>query len=344
MLIRKKLPEKLPALSGIREITQLSIITRDTEKTVQQLVKALNPGSFKLLSAKPPELFNTSYQGAKENWAMKAGLTWIGNTQVEVIQPIAGMTVFDDYLVHRDDRAGIEHIYFDAENFETTCNLYRKAGYPLQQDAQLNAAGKLGILPIPALPKFLRHLAARFGYTSTQDALKVDIELAKFPQGITQRTTLRAAIPEKWVPASRPFHFEDMPAQCPLKDIDAFYILCNDLEVVTWAYSKLTDKKPVIEKYDEDHLPGTGRLAYIRAGTSLLVLVQPEEGAVHTWLSEQGEGLSLLRGRPQRDIKSTKALLQDLGWVCSESKSAIGEVRLFATHQSLPFGLWISSD
>jgi hypothetical protein len=344
MLTRKKLPADLPCLIGIREITQISVITRDTERSAQQLVEALKVGSFKLFSAKAPALFNSSYKGKPEDWAMKAGLTWIGNTQLEIIQPTAGKTVYNDYLVNRNDRAGIEHVYFDAVNFENTLDRFVKAGYPLQQEAQLNAAGKIGFFPIPALPKFLKHLAARFGYTSTQESLKLDIELAKFPQGVTQRAALRAAIPERWIPSSKPIHFEDVPSDCPIKDIDAFYVLCNDLDPLVTAYSKLTDRVPVIEMYNNDHLPGKGRLARIAAGSSLLALVQPEEGPVQSALSEYGEGLSIIRVRPQHDVKTSVESLLDLGWNCQESKSPHGEIRFYATHVMVPFGLWLIAE
>ncbi|MGD1840032.1 MAG: VOC family protein [Thermonemataceae bacterium] len=344
MLKRNTLPTKLPTLVGITALTQVAIITRDTEETVKQLAKALNPGSFKIVSAKSPELFNTTYKDKPENWSMKAGLTWIGNTQLEIIQPTSGRTVYDDYLNERDQKAGIEHIYLAAQDFDKTRSHYEAMGYPLQQEAQLNAAGKIGFLPVPALPKFLQHMAARFGYTKTQQSLKLDIELAKFPKGVSQRVALRAAIPEKWLPSHQPSLFESVPTDAPLRDLDAFYVLTKDLETLVAAYAKLTDKKPEITPYYDDHLPGEGHLAQIRVGTSLLVLVQPKQGEIASLLSDLGEGLTLLRGRPQEDVSTTIRLLTSLGWTCHKSASTLGKKRAFAKHPAIPFALWVTEE
>jgi hypothetical protein len=343
-LIRKAIPKDLATMPGIREITQIAVITRDTEKTVQQLAKALNPGAFKIVSAKPPQLFNRTYNDSEEPWTMKAGLTWIGNTQLEVIQPTSGHTVFDDYLANRNNKPGIEHIYLVAQNYNKTCEKYAAAGFPLKQTAQLNASGKLGIISVPALPKAFENLAARFGYTSTQAKLKLDIELAKFPPGVSQRVALRAAIPEQWIPSGRPYHFESVPADAPLADIDAFYVLGSDLDSLIDAYSGLTDRIPVIDRYRDDHLPGKGRLARIAIGTSLLVLVEPESGPVHTLFANQGEGITLVRGRPKQDVKTSISTLESLGWTCISSPLPTREIRAMATHHNVPFALWISSE
>lgn len=342
MLRRKKLPSGLATMPGIRGITQISVITADADKTIHHLVQALNPGSFKVLSAKAPQLFNTKYKGAAESWSFKAGLTWIGNTQLEIIQPITGRTVYGNYLNSRNSNAGIEHIYLDAENFDTTLTHFEAAGYPLAQEAQLNAKGRLGVLPLPALPKAFQHLAARFGYTETRDKLKLDIELAKFPPGVSQRLALRAAIPEQWIPAQRPYYFENTPDESPLGDLDAFYVLGQNLESLLDEYAKLTDRRPTPERYQGDHLPGKGRMARIVVGTSLLVLVEPEEGPVEKLICDQGEGLCLLHARPKKDVSTTLGILRSRGWEVSDFKTA--SQRAYARHTGLPFALWISDE
>ncbi|MEL6944950.1 MAG: VOC family protein, partial [Bacteroidota bacterium] len=177
-MIKNKLPKDLPFFKGVSGLPQISIITRDTEKMARQLSEMLKLGSFKIFSAQSPQLFNATYDNKPEDWAMKAGLTWLGSTQIEIVEPTKGRTVYEDYLNSRNQKAGIEHIFFTTDNFETTLNDLEKVGYPLKQEAQLNAPGKLGIFPVPALPSFLKNLAARFGYTSTMKSLKIDIEVA----------------------------------------------------------------------------------------------------------------------------------------------------------------------
>ena len=338
MINRHKLPSDLPFIKGVSELPQIAIITRDTEKMANQLAESLNLGSFKVFSAKSPQLFNSLYDNKPENWAMKAGLTWLGNTQIEIIQPTAGQTVYDDYLNNRNQKAGIEHIFFTTDNFETTLDEFKKVGYPLKQEAQLNASGKLGIFPVPALPSFLKHLAARFGYTSTIEDLKIDIELAKFPKGVSQRMALKAAIPEKWIPEKKPHFFEESPADVPFSDLDTFFILCKNIELTVANYAKLTDNPPKIETYNNVILSGTGKLSRIVVGTSLMVIVQPTDGKMMELLESYGEGLTLLGFVPKASLDATKNMLKSLGWEYTEHNNHI-----IATHNHIPFAILVRS-
>ena len=328
----------LPRIKGVNGLTQIAVITRDTEKMANQLSESLDIGSFKLFTAKQPELFNSSYDNKPENWAMKAGLTWLGSMQIEIIQPIAGRTVYDDYLNARSQKAGIEHIFFATEDYEGTKKHFAQLGYGLKQEAQLNAAGKMGIFPIPALPSFLKHLAAKFGYTSTIDELKIDIEVAKFPKGVSQKVALKAAIPEKWIPESKSILFEETPEGSPLGEVDRLFILCEDLDVVVSNYAKLTDRPPTIEDFEPDSLPGKGRISKITVGNKLLVLVQPVEGDLADRLATYGEGLSVLGAIPKVNIEKSITRLKELGWGCSTYDNCT-----IANHVNVPFAILVSA-
>ena len=339
MTKQKQPSDMLPSIKGVREITQLAIITRDTEKMASVLSRALNLGAFKIFSAKSPQLFDATYGNQPEGWSMKAALTWLGKTQFEIIEPTSGRTVYHDYLEARNQQPGIEHIYLDAKNFKATKSQLENAGYPLQQEAKLNAAGRIGWLPIPALPSFLKHMAAGFGYTSTIQDLKVDLEIAKFPRGVSQRFALKAAIPEKWIPAEKPIHFEKLPPDAPIEEVHTLYIMCNDLAATVKNYAKITTAPPKIRACDSSMLHGEGKIAAISIGTKTLHLLQPTSGEIQNFLHHQGEGLYLLGVSPRTSVQNAAQTLKRLGWECSRPSKA-GSV--LATHSEIPFTLLIS--
>ena len=339
MIKRPMLPAHLPRIKGIRALTQVAIITRDTETMTRLLSQHLKVGAFKIFSARAPQLFNAQYGGQPENWSMKAGLTWLGHTQLEVIQPTGGRTVYEDYLNQRQQQAGIEHIYWDAPDFKATLRDLEALGHPLQQEAQLNAPGRIGLFPVPALPRFLRHLSARFGYTSTLDALKLDLEIAQFPKGVSQRFALRAAIAEQWIPADQPQHFESLPTGAPLSDLDAFYVLCRDLPTTMQHYAPLADRPLQAVAYHNKALPGQGQLAYLAVGDSLMALVQPSAGPLVDLLETHGEGLCLLGMRASTNVTAAQTTLQGLGW---QGQRFDQDQRLFATHPDIPFGICVA--
>ena len=310
----KPISTDIPSIRGIRKLTQIAVITRDTEKMALTLNNRLQLGAFKIFTAKAPQLFNAKYNGVDNNWSMKAGLTWLGDVQVEIIQPLSGNTVYNDYLNDRDQNAGIEHVYFDALRFEDTLGLFNSIGFPLKQEAQLNASGKIGIMPIPALPSFLNHLAAKFGYTSTIRELKLDLEIAKFPKGVTQRFALKAAKAEKWIPYPNPSLFEKSPKGAPLVNVSMFYIFTKDLDETIGQYSKLTDGPIQTESIPSSHILGAAKLARIAVGKSQIILLEPIEGKSKELINNYGEGLILLGAQSRKPLNEAKKTLKNLGW------------------------------
>ncbi|MCB9765733.1 MAG: hypothetical protein H6739_38520 [Alphaproteobacteria bacterium] len=337
---RPRTPDGLAVTPAFTEITQISVITRDTDAMVDALAAALHPGSFKVLSMTAPELFDRLYDGEPSDWSIRAGLTWIGDMQLEIIQPLTGRTVFGDFLEARGGRPGVEHIYLDRRTGSLTdaITLLAEAGFPWRQEAHMNAAGKLGWMPLPAMPGFMaRKHGARFGYTSTQGTLKVDVELARFPPGVSQRLALRAAIPEKWVPAGDDRHFESMPADTILRDIDAPYVVGHSMDALLAHWGRLTDRAPEVVPYDDDALPGRGRVARVGFNTTSLFLVEPEAGMVADVLERNGEGVGLVRARPAGSLGDAVPALEARGWAVRVVGEGAG-----ATHPDVPFALWLT--
>lgn len=343
---RVSVPDHAVTIRGFGELTQIAIITENASQTIQDLNHALRAGSFKVFDLNTPELFNRQYRGEDEPWTMRLGVSWVGDMMVEVIQPTGGRSVYADYLANRGGRTGIEHIYLDRSgvSYPEAKSILEKAGYPLAQEASLNAGGRLGWVPMPALPHFAAHsYGARFGYTSTRDTLKIDIEVAKFPPGVWQRLALRAAVPSEWIPNDDRDDFESLPYDAVLRDIDMVYVLANDFDSLVSHYAKLTVRPPQVERFEDDHLPGRGRMARIRGGSCLLGLVGPERGVLTELLTDAGEGITLVRGRPMRDLTSAREALDSRGWRVEqfEARGIRKAPGVYATHERVPFALWM---
>ena len=340
---RRETLADLPRLSGFKTLTQISVITADIETTTSALERCLYPGHFKMLTLDAPQLFHRTYSGEPSDWSAKVGLTWIGGIQLEIIQPMSGRTVYKDYLDRTGRQHGIEHIFLerDADSYEATLKRLSQAGYPLVQQAQMNAAGKLGIMPMPALPDVLAgKLATRFGYTRSFDALKIDLEVAKFPPGVTQRLALRAAIPERWIPEGAPHRFEDLPSDAFLADLDGLGILCEDLDAVVAAFGKLVDRALQLERYADDPWPGRGRMTRLGVGDVLLLLIQPDDGVLAERLAEHGEGVQLVRARPTKvGLKGVQEALTTRGWALLSRAPVV-----VAEHPEVPFLLWLERE
>jgi hypothetical protein len=322
-------------MPGFKDVSQIAVITRDAEASIRAIGQALGAGSFKIATLEPPALFNTTYDGEPRAVAMRVGVTWIGQMLLEVIQPLTRGNVYSDYLERRDERTGIEHILLQLKDltYAQALQAFTQAGYPPIQHGQMNAAGRLGALTVPPMPAFLaRRFATRFCYTATQDALKLDVELAHFAFGVPYRAGLRIAAAETWIPDEA--HFESVPAEAVVSDIDTVYVLGRDLDALAQAYARLTDRQPQIARFADDVLPGKGRLAEIRFDASALVLVEPQSGPLAVLLAERGEGVHLVGGPAHKP--ASEPGLDGRGW-----RTQPGPGGLFAVHADVPFALLV---
>lgn len=330
-------PATLPCF---RDVLQVAVITPDARRAMTEIGAALGAGSFKVATLVPPLLFDSTYGGEPGDGSMRVGVTWIGNMLLEVIQPLAERNVYAAYLARRGGRPGVQHIFIQHAGvpYEQATLRLARAGYAPKQHGRLNASARVGGVRVPPMPSFLaKRLATRFCYTSTHDTLGIDIELAQFGFGVPYRAGLRFVHAEEWIPEGEPRHFESSPADALLRNIDAVYVLCDDVEATSAAYAKLTDRPPEIGRFADDVLPGEGRIAEIRLTASAILLVEPKLGPLGKLRAEAGDGVQLVRGRANGVLSAEK--LRHKGWAVEPSARG-----LFAKHAAVPFALWVTAD
>ena len=194
-----------------RNLIQVSLVTPDELATIQSLQEALNLGAFKLWKFHSPVLFDTTLRDRAEPWTMQLAVTWIGDTQLEVIQPTGGTNLYQKYLDWKKG-AGIEHISIDpaGRSYDSMAHDLSALGYPLVQQAKLNAPVQIAGLTLP-VPGFMANLMpTRFGYTDTFDVLKISLEAPAYPPGVNPRMGVRLGAPDVWVGRERA-PFEQLP-------------------------------------------------------------------------------------------------------------------------------------
>lgn len=91
--------------SPFTEVTQIGIVVKDLDKTVKRLT-VLGIGPFKS-GALPPD--REEWYGTQRMYAdFKIASAYIGNIQIELIQPVSGASPHKDFLESKGE--GIQHI------------------------------------------------------------------------------------------------------------------------------------------------------------------------------------------------------------------------------------------
>jgi len=290
-----------PLVSGI---IQICLVVNDFEKRIGELSGRFGIGPFKCWNFNPPRILHTIFREEKVLWTMKLGIAWVGNIQLEVIQPEKGPSLYKEYLaIHGGE--GAHHILVSTGSigFDQAIERMVSAGYPVGQEAMINIPVKIGPLTLSPLPSWLANLLApKIAYMETEASLKTVLELSKLPPRLF-RFGIKNGKPDYWIPANRP----DFGAVLPnhfIKRINHIGIVTHDLDqlidnyeksigVGPWKVSTLEPPRLSRVKLRGRETRFRVRIAAAQVGDMPLEIVQPLEGEslYEELLGARGEGI-----------------------------------------------------
>jgi methylmalonyl-CoA/ethylmalonyl-CoA epimerase len=90
------------------EINQVGIVVRDLRKAVKNYWSLFGIGPWNIYTYAPPRLTDTQVRGRPQPFSMKVALAKKGRMVIEIIEPLSGHSVYDEFLYAHDE--GIHHI------------------------------------------------------------------------------------------------------------------------------------------------------------------------------------------------------------------------------------------
>ena len=110
------------------EIIQVGILVKDVEETARKLEKLIGIGPFQILE---PEYRDLTFHGKPARFKIKIGLAKAGPIQVELMQPLFGPTIYDEYAERKG--YGLHHVAIRAENMGQSINDMMSRGFDVIQ-------------------------------------------------------------------------------------------------------------------------------------------------------------------------------------------------------------------
>ena len=80
-------------------------------------------GPFRIFK---PEYHEKSYRDEKGDFEIKVAIASFGPIEIELIEPLRGATVYDDFL--EKTGGGIHHVAFEVRNLDSLLREFRKLG------------------------------------------------------------------------------------------------------------------------------------------------------------------------------------------------------------------------
>lgn len=146
---RTNMVQKKP---GERKIIQIAQVVRDIDKTMKKYYEILGIGPWEVYTFAPPALRECMYRGKPSDATWALALTWVGDTQLELMQPLSGESVYTHFLAKKGE--GIHHIKEWVDDCTATIEEYSKKGIRVIQSGKydedefyyLDTEPELGIL------------------------------------------------------------------------------------------------------------------------------------------------------------------------------------------------------
>jgi methylmalonyl-CoA/ethylmalonyl-CoA epimerase len=118
----------MKVLEGMR-VDQIGIVVEDVEKAIEGYRTIIGSDNFKTFEypgkAKKGKIY---YKGKSADFSIKVGFADVGGVEIELIQPLTGMSIYKDFL--RKNGSGIHHyrISLPEEEFDRLCTHLMKEG------------------------------------------------------------------------------------------------------------------------------------------------------------------------------------------------------------------------
>jgi methylmalonyl-CoA/ethylmalonyl-CoA epimerase len=130
--------EELRALNQKRKIYQIAWVTRDLEKSMKAWVENLKIGPWTVLTFTNQSLkyLKVDDKTVTEPFKFLIGISWIGDMQLELIEPVYGPTIYEAFIQKHGE--GLHHIKerITDDAIENVVQEYRDKGIGVTQTGQ----------------------------------------------------------------------------------------------------------------------------------------------------------------------------------------------------------------
>ena len=110
-------------MSEIPQITQVGLVVRDLQATMEAYHRALGWGPWYVYEHKPPALHDLRLHGEPVEFSMLGAETQVGPIAFELLQPLEGPSLYKEWLEERGE--GLHHV---------ACMVHSKEGARTMQE------------------------------------------------------------------------------------------------------------------------------------------------------------------------------------------------------------------
>jgi methylmalonyl-CoA/ethylmalonyl-CoA epimerase len=146
-------------------IAQVGFVVKDLEASVKAYHKLFGIGPWHFYTYGKPLVKRMTRHGQPTEYRMRVALSWLGPLRIELIQPLEGDTVYEEFV--REHGYGLHHFGILVKDMKASLGAAAEAGLAMTMDgAGFGADGD-----------------GHYAYLNTEGALGTTLELIERPKG-----------------------------------------------------------------------------------------------------------------------------------------------------------------
>lgn len=133
----------------VKAINQVCIVVEDLQKSMEDYWNILGIGPWDVYAYEAPMVHYYEYHGKPAYAKTKLGITRVGSVQLELVEHVAGDTIFRDFLAKHGE--GLHHLNFLVDDVDETVAILAKEGFPSVQGGHFGDTGNYSDINIKLL-------------------------------------------------------------------------------------------------------------------------------------------------------------------------------------------------
>lgn len=121
-----------------KKVMQIGLVVKSVAEGVKKYQECgIGPWEIKELG--PDKLGNLTVRGERLDFALLAAVAMIGDTQIELIEPLDDKSIYSEFLQQHGE--GLHHLAMDIDGFQKTISFFENKGVGVLQSGTMLQAG-----------------------------------------------------------------------------------------------------------------------------------------------------------------------------------------------------------
>jgi len=141
-----------------KQMHQICVVVKDLQAAVERYWNLFGIGPWVFYTFKAPELTEAMVHGKPQPYTMRIAVAYIGEVQWELIQPLSGPSIYQEFLDEHGE--GVHHVALGVDNYDQTIAAMKEQGIGVLMSGRWNGVD--------------------YGYLDSEKNLGVIVELFRY--------------------------------------------------------------------------------------------------------------------------------------------------------------------